>query len=89
MIFIDNKGDLKVGRKKCKYHKKANVVQAAKKVLPESQLYKMVLKTKEELCNDMTAKRMAKRKKTPSPPTARKSMRATRGKPARRLIQNI
>lgn len=88
MIFIDKKGDLKVGRKKCKYHKKANVVQAAKRILPESQLYKMVLKTKKELCNDMTAKRLAK-KKTPSPPTTRKSMRTTRGKPARRLIQNI
>jgi len=83
MIFIDKKGDLKVGRKKCKYHKKANVVQAAKRILPESQLYKMVLKTKKELCNDMTAKRVAKS------PTARKSVRATRGKPARRLIQNI
>lgn len=89
MIFIDKKGDLKVGRKKCKYHKKANVVQAAKRILPESQLYKMVLKTKKELCNDMTAKSMAKRKRVPSPPTARKSVRATKGKPARRLIQNI
>jgi|TARA_B110000259_G_scaffold126955_1_gene143580 hypothetical protein len=53
MIFVDNKGNLKVGRRKCKYHKKANVVQAAKKLLPESQLYKKVLKTTKELCADM------------------------------------
>ena len=53
MIFVDNKGTLKVGRKSCKYHKKANIVQAAEKVLPKSQLYKQVLKTSKELCSDM------------------------------------
>jgi hypothetical protein len=126
MIFIDNKGDLKVGRKKCKYHKKASVVQAAKKLLPESQLYKKVLKTTKELCNDMkivTGKRdytgsqyrfdskgrpyityrvngkgpvlreyqvvCAKRKRSPSPPTIRKSKRTTKGQGASRLIQSI
>ena len=129
MIFIDNKGNLKVGHKKCKYHKKANVVQAAQKLLPESQLYKKVLKTTKELCADMksstkisSVKRdytgtqyridskgrpyityrvngkgpvlreyqtVAKRKRSPSPPTIRKSTRTTKGKGARRLIQNI
>ena len=129
MIFIDNKGDLKVGHKKCKYHKKANVVQAATKLLPECQLYKKVLKTKKELCADMKSsnkisrvardytgtqyridssghpyityrvngkgpllreyQNMSKRKRSASPPTIRKSTRTTRGKGARRLIQNI
>jgi len=129
MIFVDNKGNLKVGRRKCKYHKKANVVQAAKKLLPESQLYKKVLKTKKELCADMkssskigSVKRdyagsqyridskgrpyityrvngkgpvlreyqtVAKRKRSASPPTIRKSERPTKGQGARRLIQSI
>lgn len=132
MIFIDNKGTLKVGRKNCKYHKKANIVQAAEKVLPKSQLYKKVLKTRKELCSDMkssekvktmkrnyskskylidssgrpyvtyradgkekreyqnmSVKSQPKRKRSPSPPTARRSTRTTRGQGARRLIQNI